>query len=242
VRGSEDDEIFFSERTKIKYLAEVGETESAICSADNQYASQSWWADQVQGARKMAALRSGTARDYVRMISQEGPLAHAWLTVTPSANKRTLLSDIDFRSLCRYFLGLPLLQDGTTLRPCPLCREALDPFGDHFVTCAKNGVTRRHNSVRDSWADLLRQSGVPHVKEAPSATNERPADILLLGFSKGIDVALDFTVCSPCTLDQYPLCPERVRKHLAHAEATRRDQNSALCQRMHWECCRPTSV
>ena len=108
---------------------------SALATADPMCAKQDWWAEQVQEARRLKLMESGTARDYVRMLSQEGPLARAWLTIVPSAQRRTTLSDIDFRSLCRYYLGLPLLQDGTTLGPCPLCREPLDPFGDHFDVC-----------------------------------------------------------------------------------------------------------
>ena len=162
-------------------------------------------------------------------------MARAWLTIIPSPQKRTTLPDIDFRSLCRYYLGLPLLQEGASLGPCPLCREALDPFGDHFVTCPKNGISRRHNSLRDCWGDILRQAAIPHVKEAPALQNERPADILLLGFDKGIDVALDFTVSSP--LDQYPFSPDKAKKHLAAKEANKKQHNSDMCARLRWECC-----
>jgi hypothetical protein len=105
------------------------------------------------------------------------------------------------------------------------------------VTCAKNGMSRRHNSVRDCWGDLLRQSVVPHVKEASSTSNDRPADLLLVGFSRGLDWALDFTVTSPCTLDQYPLTPGTARKHVSLAENAKSAHNQASCDHMRWECC-----
>ena len=74
------------------------------------------------------------------------------------------------------------------------------------------------------------------MKEAATSQLDRPADILLLGFQKGMDVALDFTISSPCTLDQYPFSPEKAKKHLSNAEATKRQHNSEICERMRWEC------
>ena len=53
---------------------------SAIVKADKQYSSQKWWTEQVTTARKAQLRLTGTARDQARMLSQEGPLASAWLT------------------------------------------------------------------------------------------------------------------------------------------------------------------
>ena len=121
----------------------------------------------------------GIARDQVRLLNQEGGLATAWLSVTPSRANNTTLSDTDFRSLCRFWLGLPVLPDGSTYS-CPLCGEGVDPFGDHLVLCLKNGPTRRHNAFRDAWASILTSAGISFIKEAASSSGRRPADILLL--------------------------------------------------------------
>ena len=42
------------------------------------------------------------------------------------------------------------------------------PFGDHLLACHKNGMTFRHNLVRDAWAKVLMRAGIPHKKEVVS--------------------------------------------------------------------------
>ena len=165
----------------------------------------------------------GTARDQVRLISQEGPVASAWISALPSRAANTILPDSDFRNLCRYWLGVPLLPDGK-VQQCPLCGEPVDPFGDHMVNCAKNGRTRRHNAMRDCWSSLLTNAAISHVREAVSRTGQRPADILLLSWDKGRDIAVDFTVTSPLTSDCYPLTHEGARRHLKNAEELKYSQ------------------
>ncbi len=112
---------------------------SSIQSADESNAKQSWWAEQVPEARRTRLHSMGTARDQVRLANQEGPLATGWISIIPSHANHTILHDADFRSLCRFWLGLPLLPEGMTLPECPLCHESLDAYGDHFVTRKKNG-------------------------------------------------------------------------------------------------------
>ena len=208
---------------------------TAILSADKPSTSQRWWADQIATARRQRLAEDGTARDHVRLLSQEGMLASAWLAVTPSRHMNTLLPDTDFRSLCRFWLGLPLLPDGQTYI-CPLCRDPVDPFGDHFVTCKHNGISRRHNALRDSLSALLASAGVSHVKEAPSRANIRPAEILLVNWDKVKDLAVDLTVRHPLTLDNYPLTVEGSRRHLARAETDKMDKErrDGSCLAMHW--------
>ena len=207
---------------------------SSINSADESHAKQSWWAEQVAEARRTRLHSMGTARDQVRLANQEGPLANGWISIIPSHANHTILPDTDFRSLCRFWLGLPLLPEGITLPECPLCHESLDPYGDHFVTCRKNGSTRRHNALRDAWVQVLLVANVPHIKEVPTNDGDIPADILLVAWDKGRDVAVDFTICSPCTLDNYPLSPERARRHLAKIEAEKTALQKEMCEQMGW--------
>ena len=63
-------------------------------------------------------------------------------------------------------------------------------------------------------------------------TGDRPADILLLGWDKGRDTAVDFTISSLCTLDQYPLSLEAGKNHLADAERSKLTRNGAACSAM----------
>ena len=198
------------------------------------YAKQAWWAGQVAEARKSRLSTIVTARDQVRFWNQEGPFASAWLSAIPNRSLKTILSDIDFRSRCRFWLGLPLLTDGVPLPACPECREAIDPFGDYFVFCRRNGFTQRHNTLRDAWSQVLASAGIRHKKEVSVPDGDRPADILLLGWDKGVDVCVDFTITSPTSLDCSPLNPENSRRHLNEAEKVKRVKQSPSCDAMVW--------
>ena len=196
--------------------------------AGAEHAKQKWWGDAVAKARRKKLPTLGTARDQVRLLAQDGPLATAWLQVKPSRSLGTVLPDIDFRSLCRYWLGLPLVRDGSTLT-CPACLEACDPFGDHFVSCHKNGLARRHNALRDEWARLLTTASVPHCKDVAASGGKRPADILLISWDRGRDVAIDFTVTNPLGAEAYPLNLDHARRHLVQAEKDKQNQEGPLC-------------
>ena len=118
--------------------------------------------------------------------------------------------------------------------PCPECQEPLDAFGDHFVTCRKNGFTRRHNSLRDAWAHVLAAAGIRHAKEVSIPNGDRPADILLVGWDKGLDVCVDLTISSPLGLDAFPLSIERARRHLNEKEKAKKTKQLSQCQAMGW--------
>ena len=173
--------------------------------------SKKWWAAHVANIRVQRLKSLATGRDQVRLIAQEGPISSAWLSVTPSRAKNTTLSDTDFRSLCRFWLGLPVLPDGR-IYSCPLCGEGVDPFGDHLVLCKKNGHTKRHNDFRDAWATALTAAGISYIKEASSSDGRRPADILLLSWDLGRDVAVDFTVSHPLGGDCFPLSHDKAKR------------------------------
>ena len=206
----------------------------AIATADLSFAKQSWWAGQVAEARRIRLPSFGTARDHVRLLNQEGPFASAWLSAIPNRAVNNVLVDSDFRSLCRYWLGLPLLPQGESLPPCPECKGALDPFGDHFVTCRKNGTTRRHNTLRDAWAQVLASSNIRHVKEVSASGGDRPADLLLIGWDKGSDVCVDITITSPLGMEAFPLSIEKAKRHLNDAEKEKKTKQLPSCQAMGW--------
>jgi len=46
---------------------------------------------------------------------------------------RTDIPDSEFRLLLCWWLGLPILPQGTALPECPMCKDTLDPHGDHCV-------------------------------------------------------------------------------------------------------------
>lgn len=206
---------------------------ASILSAPIEFSQQSWWADQVGKTRRLRAESLGTARDQVRMAAQEGPLATAWLAVTPSKTANTLLYEDEFRCLCRFWLGLPLFAE-TQAVECPLCKEAADPYGDHFVNCNKNGWTRRHNALRDELCRNLTIGGINHFKEPIAVQRDRPADILLLGWDKGTDVCVDLTITNPLSAENYPLNPETAKRHLSLAEQRKTIKHKQSCEAMRW--------
>ena len=128
-----------------------------------------------------------------------------------------------------------MLQDGYTTK-CPLCGLLVDPFGDHFTNCKLNGITRRHNALRDAWSHLLSTSAISHIREAVSGSGHRPADILLLNWDKGRDIAVDFTVVSPLTIDALPLSVDATKRHLSAAEEAKynKERQTNACSDMLW--------
>jgi len=118
-------------------------------------------------------------------------------------------------------LALPLLPEAVPPPGCPKCHDALDSFGDRFVTCRKNGTTRRHNALRDAWSHILVTWGIHHAKKVAVPNGDLPADILLIAWDKGTDVCVDLTITSPIGLDAY-LNFQKGRWHLNDAEKEKR--------------------
>ena len=186
-------------------LAQWHSDPKQLASATFDHASQRWWAGHVALESRSRLCKVGTARDMARLQSQGGPIANGWMSVLPSRILRTDIQDSDYRLLLRWWLGLPLLPLGCTLPGCPLCGEPVDPFGDHFVCCQQNGITRRHNALRDSLFEVLACVAIPSAKEVSCGTLHWPADILLLAWERGHDVAVDLTVTHPLGLSSHPL-------------------------------------
>ena len=169
-----------------------------------------------------------------RLRSQEGPIANGWMSVLPCKALRTDINDVDYRVLLHWWLGLPLLPIGCTPPGCPACGEPVDPFGDHFVCCPKNGITRRHNALRDAIFEVLVQNAIPAAKEVTSRNRKRPADILLVAWERGRDVAVDLTVTHPLGLASYPFVVDNAARHCQRAEAAKQAAEGDLCCAVQW--------
>ena len=84
-----------------------------------------------------------------KILALSSSIAHAgdWLSVTPSSALGLHLHDWEFRLCLQYWLGLQMVEEGTT---CPVCQAVADPFRDHQVGCVGNGDRiHRHDSLRD---------------------------------------------------------------------------------------------
>ena len=207
---------------------------STLASATQQHATQKWWAEQVSTAQSQRLDQQGSVRDRVRRACQKGPVATGWLRTLPSTSRRTDIPDTHFRLLLRWWLGLPILPAGVTLPGCPLCRGSIDPFGDHFVCCELNGCAQRHNAFRNTFHALCVRSGIAVEKEAECVAGRRPADILLLQWSRGEHVAVDFVCTHPAGLAQHPLVVDNASRHCNQAEAMKVREDSAPCEAKGW--------
>ena len=81
---------------------------------------------------------------------------------------------------------------------------AADPFGDHHVGCGGNGDRIfRHDSIRDAIFSAAQTAALAPRKEFPSlipGCRNRPADVFLPHWDRGLPTALDVSVIS--TLQQ----------------------------------------
>jgi hypothetical protein len=209
-----------------------------ICSAASPFTTQAWWAEQVTQGRRKALGGMGTARDRVRLSAQEGSMASEWLRVVPCLNTRTVIPDREFRSLCCWWLGVPVISVGDRPVRCPMpaCREDLDAYGDHLVCCPYNGLTKRHNALRDAWCGVLRGAAIDHGREVVARGGSRPADILLVGWDGGSDVAVDLVVSHPLQAASWPLSADTAERHLREQEATKIRRNGGECAAAGWGC------
>ena len=207
---------------------------STLASATKEHATQQWWAEQVSTLQSQRHDATGSVRDRTRLACQKGFVSTGWLRALPNRVQQTQIGDTEFRLLLRWWLGLPILPTGDTLPGCPLCGDSLDPFGDHFVCCEQNGCTQRHNAFRDAFFALCVRYGVKVDKEAECVARRRPADVLLLQWSRGQHVAVDFVCSHPAGLGQHPLVPERAARHCNLAEARKLQIDGPPCEAKGW--------
>ncbi|KAL6574097.1 hypothetical protein OROHE_001639 [Orobanche hederae] len=133
------------------------------------------------------------------------PHAHDFLTVIPIDGLGQHMSLVEYRTILKYRLMIPLFPVDEV---CPVCRNAcLDSYGEHDVHCRElPGFKYRHDMVRDVLADVFTRSGVSIKKEAPvnfltdpaeGRSTLRPADVLISGWVSGKHACVDVTGVSP---------------------------------------------
>ncbi|KAL8252388.1 hypothetical protein R6Q59_036081 [Mikania micrantha] len=116
----------------------------------------------------------------------KGPHAQEFLTVIPIEGLGQCISAVEYRSILKYQLMIPMYPEDET---CPICRKAcMDKYGEHAVHCKElPGFKYRHDWVQDVLWDILRRAGISAKKEAPvnfltdpmeGRSTLRPADLL----------------------------------------------------------------
>ena len=81
------------------------------------------------------------------------------------------------------------------------CGQERDEYGVHALVCKKGFRTKRHNDLRDTFAELAREAGLDATVEPPgyqlglkSDGKPRPADVLIRNWSGGKCAAFDMGV------------------------------------------------
>jgi len=124
----------------------------------------------------------------------------------PVAGQGLCLTGANYSTLLKWHLGVPLLPADCAGRPCPLCGEPVDVFGDHAVACKKSGFGDRHLGTQTFFCQILTQSRVPHDREVDIAGNgRRPAEILLKAWDGRRDLEVDLTIVHPNPVTGRPL-------------------------------------
>ncbi len=82
--------------------------------------------------------------------------------------------------------------------------QMVDGFG-HLVCCEQNGCATRHNAFRNAFFAVCVQHGIAVEKEPTCLAGMRPADVLLLLWTRGQYFAVDFVCTHPAGPAQYPL-------------------------------------
>ena len=139
---------------------------------------QQHWQEKTYAALSNQLQATLTQRDKCRRALQ-GPTSAAWLNTEPKASEGTLLDHCSFTLGLQWWIGVPILPPQDTGELCAQCGCCLDAFGDHAVSCRKNGITKRHTAIQDWVMAMARKAGISCTKEAALPNLERPSDILL---------------------------------------------------------------
>ena len=131
--------------------------------------------------RSFEALRSTVAgNDRDRLDAVKRPHASAWVTCFPSRALGLSIPSQEFQVTCRAWLGMTSRSENRSL-----LKAGVAMYG-------------RHHAVQECLLTLCRSAGVPAKREVLIDTSgQRPADVFLPNFSRGLPVAVDVTVSHP---------------------------------------------
>jgi hypothetical protein len=208
---------------------------SKVSFANGPDTTQKWWAKEANEARCRTLADKACIRDKARLACQRGAAAYGWLRAIPSRGLHMDIRDADYVHLLRFWLGLPVVGESGDFVRCPACGEAADAYGDHFLCCAYNGMTERHNALRDCLLEECSRGGIPARAEQGCTGDTRDADLLLVGWARGRNLAVDITVRHPLAPSQWPLHLPKVRKCLREGEADKLAKAHDRCKRFGWD-------
>jgi hypothetical protein len=169
-----------------------------IRDVERDHCDQKKWSTLVHRLRKTTLLQESNARDSARLRCQDSTSAGAWSRAPPSVALATKIGRDSYRLMIRWHLGMPVLAQSQAGKPCPLCGEALDIFGDHAAVCRRNNLWKRHFLLQDFMLRLTRAAGFQASREQSLLSSDRrEADILIENWEGTRPVAIDLTVRHP---------------------------------------------
>jgi len=141
-------------------------------------------------------------REKQRLLRIAQPHAGSFITAVPSNEdgNDAIMRPRVFRTAVLYRLGLPVLNNP---KPCPLCMQPINIYGDHATCCTKKGdVIIRHNAVRDLVYAIAVDGVLNPQREKKGilgpTSGRRPGDVSIPDWS-GDPLAIDVAVTSPIT-------------------------------------------
>ena len=158
-------------------------------------------------------LTQASPLDAVRLRSLSGLGTSQWLHYAP-IDPICTVEDSHWLCQARRRMGLPIPGVGGE---CEKCGTPLDPLGHHVQTCPGLArIHRRHDTMRDVWAEICRQAGADVLIErplraspvslSPDLPGGRRADVVVMGnhLCRGLPVYCDVVITSPITLAGRP--------------------------------------
>ena len=195
---------------------------------------QEYWQTQAMKSWLQAQSASGTARDRVRFQAQQAPHSGAWLSVLPSAARRTRVPSEHWRLLLRWTLGMPIVREDTVGAPCARCEQPVDVWGDHSVSCIKNDIQRRHMTLQAALAKLIQDAGMTCALERGTGDGTRPADIFIPRWDADGPAAIDITVRCPSAPANPVRDPTALEKWKVQQEREKLSLYEGTCLRAGW--------
>ena len=193
---------------------------------------QRWWGDKQVASRHHSLLQRSSGRDIVRLEAlQYGVGTGQLMLCAPSPIDQACITPSDYTLLLRWHLGIPLIPVHFGGTRCAACGRASDPFGDHAAMCPCSSIFDRHLGVQNTLCRVL-EAGVAHSREKSiDGSLSRPADILLPGFWRGQDVAVDITVVHPLQVHR-PYGLGSATRALDDAAREKRRAHGEACERV----------
>ena len=195
-----------------------------------QWCDQSTWAEEIHTCRAASFDRDVSERLRGLRSAQRCAGAGLWMTAVPGAGPA--FSSAEWQLLLRFRCGAPCF---VAPARCSGCSSAMDQMGDHALSCASNGLYRRHNHLRAALFDLSKACGWgPELEVALPNSTCRPADILLRSGGPR-PVAVDITVSHPLRPSASPAVRAGTVSAAAEAEARKITASQSLCRTAGWD-------